>query len=106
MSSLYDIIVSQIQFELDKEIKLLEKHKLIEMDILEQLIIEEKLKIKYALKHPKSFIEALRPNQTKFTLDIQELKYIEPIFNILKQFEERLILLENKLSNNNKLTII
>ena len=70
----------------DKEIKLLEKHKLIEMDILEQLIIEEKLKIKYALKHPKSFIEALRPTQTYFTLDIQELKYIEPIFNILKQF--------------------
>ena len=75
------------------------------MNELEQLIIKEKIKIKYAQKHPKSFADALRPTQY-FTLDIQILKYMDPIFNILKQFEERLNILENKLSYNNKTIII
>jgi hypothetical protein len=100
MTSLFDIIMDQIQFELEQQIKLLETYKLIEMNELEQLIIKEKIKIKYAQKHPKSFSDALRPTQY-FTLDIQILKYIEPIFNILKQFEERLNIHDNFIYNIN-----
>lgn len=55
------------------------------MNILEQLIIEEKLKIKYALKHPKSFIEALRPTQIYFTLDINILSQCLIYLNNLKK---------------------
>lgn len=110
MSSIGEKLIERIQLKLE-EIKLLETYKIIEMNKLEQLIIREQLKIKLtnetAQQRPRDVRNFYKPPY--FTLDIQELKYIEPIFNILKQFEERFKQFEERLTileNNITITSI